>query len=236
MTEVVIRNKGILERLEGFKDKFLALGEHTNMQHRLYSSQDALDNPEYYCSEEYLQQVMATGQEHSGFPEEHVSMPINRMAQKNPEVFAEIRNEMRYEFASEIGAHTSALTNYYPPGGFVGWHTNWNANAYQVLFTWSETGDGYFKYWDLEKQEIVHIQDTKGWACRHYYFGHRGEPDKHCWHAAYAGCPRITLAYKFVNHVLHARNEDQKMSVDPEQDVLARALRDGMVEDLETEV
>jgi hypothetical protein len=36
--------------------------------------------------------------------------------------------------------------------------------------------------------------------------------------------------------VLHARNEDQKMSVDPEQDVLARALRDGMVEDLETEV
>jgi hypothetical protein len=26
----------------------------------------------------------------------------------------------------------SALLNYYPPGGFVGWHTNWNASVIRL--------------------------------------------------------------------------------------------------------
>ena len=117
----------------------------------------------------------------------------------------------------------------------MGWHTNWNANAYQVLFTWSETGDGYFRYWDLEKQEMVHVPDVKGWHCRHYYFGHLNEPDKHCWHAAYAGCPRITLAYKFINHLGSAGDQKTIHPVDPEKDVQARMLRDSLIEEVQSE-
>ena len=54
MTEVVIRNKAMLEKLEAWKDKFLGLGEHTNSEYMTYTTQEALDNPEYYCDEEYL--------------------------------------------------------------------------------------------------------------------------------------------------------------------------------------
>lgn len=236
MTEVIIRNKAMMEKLNTWKDKFLALGEHKKRdEYMLYSSPEALNDPEYYCDEEYLKYQMSIGKEHSGFPEEHMSMPINRMFKKNPEVLQEVRNEIKYDFATEIGAHTSALLNYYPPGGFVGWHTNWNANAYQVLFTWSETGDGYFRYWDLEKQEIVHIPDTKGWACRHYYFGHLNEPENHCWHSAFAGCSRITLAYKFINHVESAGNRSVVHNVNAEKDELARRMRDNLIEEVESE-
>jgi hypothetical protein len=66
------------------------------------------------------------------------------------------------------------------------------------MFTWSNSGNGYFKYLDNTTGKIVTIQDKPGWQCRHYYFGKKDELNNNCWHAAYAGEDRITLAYKFV--------------------------------------
>ena len=222
MTEVTIRNKGILETLNSFVDMFYSIDGYYQEEYKTYSSKEALEKPEYFCGEEYLKHQFSVGDKHSGFPEEHMAMPISMAYDRNPEKFAEYRDRVKYQFAQELGAHTSALLNYYPPGGFVGWHTNWNANAYQVLFTWSKDGNGYFRYWDNEKKEIVHIPDKPGWQCRHYYFGRKDEPEHHCWHAAYSGSERITLAYKFVNH-----------SKNDVQDKLAVQMRDLMVEEIE---
>ena len=47
----------------------------------------------------------------------------------------------------------------YPPGGYISWHNNANASAYNLIFTWSETGDGYFKYIDGETKEEIVIKD-----------------------------------------------------------------------------
>ena len=91
------------------------------------------------------------------------------MVREEPEIWESYMNMVKYDFASQLGAHTSALLSYYPPGGFVGWHTNYDATAYQVLFTWSD-GNGYFRYYDMAKDEVVTIQDVEGWQCRHYYF------------------------------------------------------------------
>jgi hypothetical protein len=147
------------------------------------------------------------------------------MVRADKETWEKYQQRVKYDFAAEIGAHTSALLSFYPKGGFVGWHTNWDANAYQVLFTWSKTGDGYFRYLDKKTGEIVTVQDKPGWQCRHYYFGNKHEEDLHCWHSAYAGCERITLAYKFVNGG----------DVNNPEDAQARALRDMLIEDIESE-
>lgn len=224
MTEVVIRNKGLLEQLDGFIEEYFAIDGYDNLENRLHSTQQALDNPEYFCGDEYLQLQLAKGDAHSGFPEEHMAYPISTAVRNHPDKFTTYRDKVKREFAQELGAHSSALLNYYPPGGFVGWHTNWNSNAYQVLFTWSRTGDGYFKYRDPQTHEIVTIQDVPGWQCRHYYFGRRDEPDYHCWHAAYAGCDRITLAYKYENQHKGHRN-----------DALAQEMRDVMLADITEE-
>ena len=50
----------------------------------------------------------------------------------------------------------------------------------------------------------------------------KDEEDHHCWHSAYAGCRRITLAYKFVG----------KGIANP-QDAMARNLRDMLIEEIE---
>lgn len=227
MTEVVIRNKDLLEELDSFVDWFYSIPGSTDEKFHMFDPGDARERGEYYTSDEYLRVVQSDYNAHSGFPEQHFSQPIGQMAMKDPENFFDISMRVRKEFPATIGAHSSALFNFYPPGGFVGWHTNWNANAYQILFTWSQNGDGYFKYLDNETGKIVTIEDKPGWQCRWYYFGLKDEPNDHCWHAAYTRCDRFTLAYKFFNG--HKGKDDVAL------DEKARLMRDNLVEEIENE-
>ena len=224
MTEVVIRNKELLETLDGFVDTFRSIKGYDDEKYRTWSPENARTNGIYYCNEDNLAFQKALGNKHSGYPEQHYSQPVSNMAELDPDKWKDIEGTVKRKFPAVLGAHSSALFNYYPPGGFVGWHTNWNANAYQFLFTWSETGEGFFKYFDNEKQSIVTIEDVPGWQCRWYYFGRQDEPEHHCWHSAYAGCDRITLAYKIVNRRIGCDKDRQ-----------ARNLRDIIIEDIEME-
>jgi hypothetical protein len=220
--EVQIRNKDFLATLNHFKDEFFKVDGYEDPKYFMYSSEEDRQNGQYLTSEEFLREVSLKG-DPVGPPDRHYAQPIASMVRRDPEVWSSYMNMVKYEFASEIGAHTSALLSYYPPGGFVGWHTNWDATAYQVLFTWSE-GDGYFTYYDIKKDEVVTIPDVPGWQCRHYYFGPKEEPDNLCWHAAYAGGKRITLAYKFCGY---GENDPR--------DEKARQLRDMLIEEIESD-
>lgn len=224
MVEVVVRNKRLLGMLNSFVDEYHSLEGSTLESNAMYSKSEHKVRGEYYCGEEHLHYMMDNWKTHHGFPEEHYAIPISKLVKQDPNTFVEYRNKVREQFTAEIGAMHSALTNYYPPGGFVGWHTNWNASCYQILFTWSKDGNGYFRYWDDQEKKIVHIQDKPGWQCRHYYFGPKDEPEHHCWHSAYTLSPRITLAYKFDN-----------ISKSSPQDAIARAMRDQLIEEIESE-
>lgn len=225
MSEVVIRNKEFLEVLEGFSQEMLSKPSYNDSRYWTYSDPQDINRGEYYCSRDYLDECLARDQL-VGPPDRYFAQPIAKMVRSDPEMWQSFMQRVKYDFAQEIGAHTSALLSYYPPGGFVGWHTNYDANAYQILFTWSENGDGYFRYYDKVKDEIVTIQDVPGWQCRHFYFGAEQEPDLHCWHSAYNGTgQRITLAYKFVNGG----------SVNNVEDAMARQMRDMLIEEIESE-
>jgi hypothetical protein len=198
MTEVIIKNKSMLEQLDSYKDEFFDNLDYRNPAYGVQSKDYNTRHPAHWASEEHLQYKLKTQDTHSGFPEEHMACPMSIIVRENPK-WKDFEHKVRDGFAREIGAHSAALFNYYPPGGVVGWHNNWNAAAYQILFTWSRTGEGYFKYYDTAKKEIVTIPDVPGWQCRYYYFAAKDEPkEKHCWHAAYTDCDRLTLAYKFV--------------------------------------
>ena len=224
MSEVVIRNKDLQKVLDGFSDEMLSKPSHNDEKYWTFHEWQDIGKGEYYCSRDYLDDCLSRDGL-VGPPDRYFAQPISKMVREDRDMWEGFMQKVKYDFASELGAHTSALLSYYPPGGFVGWHTNYDANAYQVLFTWSENGDGYFRYYDKHKDEIVTIPDVPGWQCRHFYFGAEHEVDKHCWHAAYAGCQRITLAYKFVNNG----------SSDNPEDAQARALRDMLIEEIESE-
>lgn len=224
MSEVNIRNSELLEVLNGFSDEMLSKPSYNDEKYWTFREWQDIGKGEYYCSRDYLDECLSRD-ELVGPPDRYFAQPISKMVREDKEMWEGFMQKVKYDFASELGAHTSALLSYYPPGGFVGWHTNYDANAYQILFTWSETGDGYFRYYDKQKDEIVTIQDVAGWQCRHFYFGAGHEEDLHCWHSAYAGCQRITLAYKFVNGG----------SVDNPEDAQARAMRDLLIDEIESE-
>jgi len=154
---------------------------------------------EWYCSEEYLWYVKEEhGDSHQGFPETYYSINLPQLKRKQPDQWADYVYRVKNEVATSLGAHTSALALMYPPEGFVGWHTNWNCASYQILFTWSETGDGYFRYVDPATDEIVTLEDQPGWNVRYHYFGSKDEPNQVLWHSAYTNCDRFSFAYKYL--------------------------------------
>ena len=220
MSEITIRNKEFLNTLNAISDEFFAMDNYNNPECYVYSSEEDMSKGEYYCSQEYLDECLSRDKL-VGVPDRHFAQPISKMVRVDPR-WQDYMKRVKYDFASEIGAHTSALLSYYPKGGFVGWHTNYDASAYQVLFTWS-TGKGFFRYLDNKTGELVTHQDVAGWQARHYYFGPESEPHNHCWHSAYAGGDRITLAYKFVGG-----------GEDSPRDEQARRLRDLLIEEIET--
>ena len=78
----------------------------------------------------------------------------------------------------------------------MGWHHNANAAGNNILLSWSEKGEGFFRYQNPITREIVTIQDTPGWTCKVGYYGGWSEKDKIIWHCASAEHEeRFTLGY-----------------------------------------
>ena len=219
MTEIVIRNQDVLDQLEYVRSTVMGsgIGGYDNA---MYKPADAMVNGSAYMTKDYLDKHM-DDPDHAGLPVEHYSIPVEHVIDKDPKL-EEIYNFSRVDFISNLGGNSNAVFLYYPPGGFVGWHTNQNNSGYQFIFSYSEKGDGYFQYFDKQKQEIVKIPDVAGWNARYYHFGK--DEDDHLWHSAYTNVPRITICVLF-------RWWDK-----PHMKEQVLAMKDQLIEELESEI
>jgi hypothetical protein len=82
------------------------------------------------------------------------------------------------------------LCSYYPPGGFIDWHTNQNFNYYNAICTFSLTGESGFEYKD-ENNSVVTVNDLIGWSVKKTYWSN----NPIVWHRAYSNDDRITCAF-----------------------------------------
>ena len=104
-----------------------------------------------------------------------------------------------------LGARKCVLKSYYPSDGYVGWHTNWNSPGYNMIFTYSRRGRGWWQHIDptdgtaaaSASEALVRIPDGAGWHCKAGYFGARGDVQRVIWHMAFTHEPRLTVAYIF---------------------------------------
>ena len=220
MTELTIRNQDILDQLEYVRSTVMNANIEQYQDAKMFRPDDAQTNGKSYLTKEWLEKHMGDPN-HKGFPMEHYSIPVEHITDNDPKL-EEIYNFSRVDFISNLGANSNAVFLYYPKGGFVGWHTNQNNSGYQFIFSYSEKGDGYFQYYDKQKQEIVKIPDVAGWNARYYHFG-KDEPD-HCWHSAYTNVPRITICVLF-------RWWDKPHLKDQ-----VLAMKDQLIEEIETEI
>ena len=162
---------------------------------------------EHFTSLDYLEKIKRMGGEHDGFPEAIVghSFASNGMefAPTGNIQLADECGRRVLDFYQKIQTHfnlrRNALFSVYPPEhGYISWHNNANASAYNFIFTYSETGEGWWKHYDPIKQEIVTIPDVKGWQCKAGYFGSYSDGlDRVVYHAArnYGSGLRMTIAF-----------------------------------------
>jgi hypothetical protein len=81
----------------------------------------------------------------------------------------------------------------YEPSGFLGWHEDTTAPGHFIMLTYSELGQGYFKYFDCETGQVIELPDIAGWQLRAGYFG-QDQTDA-WWHCACSDCPRWSWIY-----------------------------------------
>ncbi len=81
---------------------------------------------------------------------------------------------------------------WYPPGGYLGWHTNSRVPGWRVYLTYaSEPGRSGFRHLDPETGEI-HTTLDGAWDLRAFRVG----PAEPLWHAVWAECDRFSFGYR----------------------------------------
>jgi hypothetical protein len=170
------------------------------------SGEHVADKVDYYVGDEYFEKIRSMGKNHNGFPEtmNSYSFGIGQLkfksatsGSKREEILGTQADFLR-EFQTTFNLKRNALFTVYPKNGFISWHNNANASAYNFIFTYSETGDGYWRHWDNVKKEFVVIPDVQGWQCKAGYFGaYVDGEDKLVYHSAKNGDTgkRMTIAF-----------------------------------------
>jgi hypothetical protein len=83
---------------------------------------------------------------------------------------------------------------HYPPKGYMGWHTNSNAEGTRLYATFvPEGGKSYFRYYDMQKKEIVTEWEKEGWNFRAFAV-RVGSP---YWHCIYTDTDRYSFGLRY---------------------------------------
>lgn len=199
--DINIQNSDFLDILNEYKD-VLMRRDHENDNPLVSKEINLMHKGELadrWISDEYMHEIIKMGRSHDGFPK--VLKGYGPLKHENEDhsgkVIKDASRVLNSKLIEFLSCRNNALNACYPPGGFISWHNNANAAGYNIIITWSETGDGWFDYWDIDKQKRVRVQDKQGWQAKMTYFGPYEDPDKLCYHAAYTDCYRITVAFVF---------------------------------------
>jgi hypothetical protein len=81
---------------------------------------------------------------------------------------------------------------WYPPGGYMSWHTNTRTPGWRLYINYcEEPGKSFFRYRDPDRLVVVDSID-KQWNFRMF----RIAQDKPLWHAIYSDTNRFSLGYR----------------------------------------
>jgi hypothetical protein len=196
MNTAVIRDPELIGILEEYSD----LVQSIDLSTVEYDKTDLANK--HLVSEEYRKRITAMGRGHDGFPEKIVGfdLGLDKFRCKSRDEFMRVSQsseDISTRLHAVLGTRNRALSCVYPPGGLISWHNNANAPGFNIIFTWSEKGEGYWEHLDPNTGKIVRIPDVAGWQCKYGYFGHYDQFDRVLYHAAYTECLRTTVAFVF---------------------------------------
>ena len=175
-----------------------SLIDRTNEPHiakliqRARETKDSLQPGANGRTEEYLREAFKLKLTDYGYPRSCLGQPLREMYD---DMMMPVSRQVE-KIGMYLGTPYNALVMAYPANGYIGWHHNGNAPGYNILMTHSIDGDGRFKFWDGDEQQIKVIEDKPGWQVKvGYYPSDRKEPDRVFWHEAETAQTRISIAW-----------------------------------------
>ncbi len=204
MREIQIDNEELIELLENIKNWFNSKNKNN------IKIKGEIDKDEYHTSEEYFKEI--NQEKHIGYPEVLHGMDLNNLDSTPLDWREELRN-FDIKMKSILSSPNCAVKMYYPKGGFMGWHNNHNASGFNILLSYTENGNGFFRYKDPLTKKTITMNDKPGWTVKVGYYGNNNEPDKIYWHCARAYEDRLTLGF-----VIPDKNMWQMMCEDIQYD------------------
>jgi len=156
---------------------------------------DNLQPGAHSCDDSYLLKAFELKLEDYGFPRSSLGCGMRDADIHNMEFIDGVQKFVS-KIGNFLGTPNNALVMAYPDKGFIGWHHNGNAPGYNILMTYSQDGDGFFKYWDTESKSIVTMPDKKGWSVKVGYYPDQVKArDKVYWHCASTNKQRLSVAW-----------------------------------------
>lgn len=200
MKFIPLNNTKLIKYLNNLIDGFFDRKDIQLNLSRLKPSTDQLQPSRYSCSDEYLYEAFKHKVNDYGFPRSSLGTGMGKNAYEHGfEAYITTLDKIS-KVGMFLGTPRNALTMIYPNNGFIGWHHNGNAPGYNILMTYSQDGDGYFKYFDKTKNQIVEMKDPVGWSVKvGYYPDERTETDRVYWHCAATKKARMSIAW-VLNH------------------------------------
>jgi hypothetical protein len=210
MKWVDISNTEILDILNEYSDWFFESDYSKLIEIANHEGRHKGMSLEEGCGEDYLKEIVEKDGNHIGYPERTISVDV-ASEDRSPSEHKKMRMQLAEKLCAYLGARNQAVNVFYPAGGYMGWHNNWNASGYNILLSYSKEGNGFFRYRDPLTKEVVTMQDKPGWTCKVGYYGRGREPDKVYYHCAGSYEPRVTCGF-IVPHLEIWRNMIEDIS------------------------
>lgn len=87
---------------------------------------------------------------------------------------------------------------WYPPGGYMGWHTNGNDPGVRLYATWAKEGyKSFFRY--ATAGAIVTSYDAEGWNFRQFTV----DRQRPFWHCVYSDTHRVSFGFNLIGGAAH---------------------------------
>lgn len=170
----------------------------------------------FEVSAERLNQILQSGSDIHGIASDrHISNVISFSARhiqgsvideaveaRRVEVDKKIMTLVRGLFDGNSGLSiTTSGHLWYPPGSYMGWHTNSKVPGWRIYVNYAEDeGRSFFRYRDPRGKSIVTLDD-KHWNIRLF----RIRNDIPLWHAVYSDTNRFSMGYMVYKRSLLAR-------------------------------
>ena len=131
MKNYEIRNEELIDILEQFRYTYIE--KYDIIKTNTIFSPEFEGEADWYTGEGFMRQIISMKENHSGAAEKSYSVAIkpDHYNGKDSGYNLDYSN-LNYSIQSELGTQNSALSQFYPSNGFIGWHNNANASAYNI--------------------------------------------------------------------------------------------------------